>query len=491
MDRSAARLVLDGITVDFGATRALNEISFQVAPGEIVGLLGHNGAGKSTLLNVITGVVGATGGSFSVDGKSIKGRITPRESAELDITVLHQEPALVPNLTILENLFLVRTAPSATKQRQVAHEALALVGVHLPLDMPVESLSLAERQLVDLTRGLLGGDMKVLLLDEPTAALDKAGTDSLHALIRRFADHGTAILYVSHRLPDIIEVCSRIVVLRGGDLVVDGATAGFTAAKLAEALVPDIRSLDFVHVSPGDVRFEAEISEGKLRARSGEVVGLFGMAGGRQFDIAASISGAKGSLPTRYQLSGRTVQFSSTKKAIKHGVFYVPPDREIEGLVASQTALDNVLLPWYAESSSRGWWVSSKTGMETYGHARQSLDIRGPESNAEMSQFSGGNRQKHLLARWLYPKLPSLLVLSQPTQGVDVGAKLDIVEGVRDVSASGASVLVASSESDEIASMCDRAYVIHGSSIVEVRRSQYFNEDLLDALLSIGDAARM
>ncbi|MBL3700623.1 ATP-binding cassette domain-containing protein [Leucobacter luti] len=489
--RDATRLEYSGVTVEFGATRALDDVSFAAAPGEIIGLLGHNGAGKSTLCNVTTGVIQATSGAFSVDGVPVARRLTPREAAQLGITVIHQEPALAPNMTVLENLFLARQAPPAKDRRRLASEALATVGAQLPLEMPVEALGLGERQLVDLARGLLAGEMKVLLLDEPTAALGKAETEALHALIRSFAARGVTVLYVSHRLPDILEVCTRIVVLRGGGLVVDGPTTDFTPERLAEALVPDLRSLDFTHTEPGRPIMELPAGDelaDELVVRAGEVVGLFGMAGGEQFAIAAGLAGA--AHPRSYRLDGAEVRFSSPGQAIRRDVFFVPPDRDTEGLVGSETALDNVMLPWYGETGARGWWVSAASGAATYERARAALDIRGPGPDAEVSQFSGGNRQKHLLARWLYPALPKLLILAQPTQGVDVGAKLDIVEAVRDAAAAGAAVLVASSESDEIASMCDRAVTVLGDRLTSVPRSQNFNADLLASLLSAAEPAR-
>ncbi|MBC9953304.1 sugar ABC transporter ATP-binding protein [Leucobacter sp. cx-42] len=487
MTHENRRLVYNGVTVDFGATRALEDVNFSVAPGEIVGLLGHNGAGKSTLFNVTTGVIPATSGGFSVDGTTIERSLRPKEAAALGITVIHQEPALAPNMSIQENLFLARQTPSQAEQRRLATEALTAVGASLPLDMPVEALGLGERQLVDLARGMLSGEMKVLLLDEPTAALGKAETDALHALIRSFAARGVSVLYVSHRLPDILEVCTRIIVLRGGTVVVDGPTDDFTPAKLAEALVPDLRSLDFTHVAPGKEVLGYETSGGRITARAGEVVGLFGMAGGEQFDIAASIGGAKG--VCIYDFYSASLRVSSPRQAIRRGVFFVPPDRDTDGLIGSETALDNVMLPWYGETKAHGWWVNGSSGAGVYAQAREALDIRGPGSDAEVSQFSGGNRQKHLLARWLYPSKPKLLILSQPTQGVDVGAKLDIVEAARTAAANGAAVIVASSESDEIASMCDRSYTVLGDSLAELPRSATFNEDLLASLLALAEAA--
>ncbi len=488
MSKMDTRIAFDGVTVDFGATRALDDISFDVTPGEIVGLLGHNGAGKSTLFNVATGVIQASGGGFTIDGAQINRRLTPRDAAALGITVIHQEPALAPNMSVVDNLFLARDAPRGTDRAARAKEALATVGANLPLDMPVEALGLGERQLVDLARGLLSGEMKVLMLDEPTAALGRAETDSLHALIRDFASRGVSVLYVSHRLPDILEVCTRIVVLRGGKLVVDGLATDFTPARLAEALVPDLRALDFTQMDVGAQILQFATPAGPITACAGEVVGLFGMAGGEQFSIAARLAGAAAQ-PQEYALSGEKVKFKSPNQAIRRGVFYVPPDRETEGLVPSESGIDNVMLPWYSSGGSRGWWVNARSGVDVYEHARQALDIRGPEGNAEVSQFSGGNRQKHLLARWLYPAQPTLLVLSQPTQGVDVGAKLDIVEAARAAAQRGAAVVVASSESDEIASMCDRAYTVLGDRFAQVPRTSNFNEDLLSSLLALAERA--
>ena len=513
---AAPRLAYSGVTVEFGATRALDKVSFAAAPGEIIGLLGHNGAGKSTLCNVTTGVIQASSGEFSIDGVPVSRKLTPRDASQLGITVIHQEPALAPNMTVLENLFLARKAPHRHERRRLASEALATVGADIALDMPVETLGLGERQLVDLARGLLAGEMKVLLLDEPTAALGKAETEALHALIRSFAARGVTVLYVSHRLPDILEVCTRIVALRGGRQVVDGPTADFTPAKLAAALVPNLRSLDLTHTAPGRPLVELtragkggavgtlgsaaeplgggaqaqqlDHAEAELVVRAGEVVGLFGMAGGGQFALAARLGGAAEPLP--FRLDGGAVRFTSPARAIAHGVFFVPPDRDTEGLISSETALDNVMLPWYGRFGAGGWWVTSRSGASVYERARAGLDIHGPAADAEVSQFSGGNRQKHLLARWLYPVTPRVLILAQPTQGVDVGARLDIGEAVRAAAADGAAVIVASSESDEIASMCDRAVTVLGDELRAVPRSPQFNEDLLASLLTPAAAVR-
>lgn len=485
--KSETRLEYESVSVDFGATRALSDISFSVQPGEIVGLLGHNGAGKSTLFNVTSGVIAASEGFFRVDGVDVGGNLSPREAAELGITIIHQEPALAPNLSVYENLFLARRGPAGEDRKSQALEALAVVGADIPLDMPVEALSLGERQMVDLARGMLSGEMKVLLLDEPTAALGKAETDALHALIRGFADRGVAVIYVSHRLPDIMEVCTRIIVLRGGKMVVDDAVTAFTPEKLAKALVPELRESEFLETTVEDVVMSVDSPEGPIVGRQGEVIGLFGMAGGEQFALMARLAGVTD--PIEYELEGQRLKVKSPKHAISRGVFFVPPDRETEGLIASETGKDNVMLPWYSATRSRGWWLDNQTGSGVYDRARRALDIHGPSGDAEVSQFSGGNRQKHLLARWLYPAKPTVLLMAQPTQGVDVGAKLDIVDAVRTAAKNGACVFVASSESDEIASMCDRSYVLLGNHVASTPRSDSFNADLLATLLSLAEPA--
>lgn len=478
------RLEYENVSVSFGATRALSDVSFSVSAGEIVGLLGHNGAGKSTLFNVTSGAISASGGSFRLDGQNVGGDLSPREASELGITIIHQEPALAPNLSVLDNLFLTRPVERRADRKGEARKVLARVGADVPLDIPVDALSLGQRQLVDLARGVLAGEMKVLLLDEPTAALGKAETDSLHALIREFAADGVAVVYVSHRLPDIMEVCTRIAVLRAGELVVDGPADTFTPERLAKALVPELRQAEIIQTSPGEEVFKLGNEAEEISVRAGEVVGLFGMAGGEQFKIAAQLGGA--GMGTEYQFLGAKIRVSHPRQAMRRGIFFVPPDRDKDGLIASETAKDNVMLPWYGREG--GWWVSQKTGGETYARARRALDIHGPAGSAEVSQFSGGNRQKHLLARWLYPADPKLLILSQPTQGVDVGAKLDIVDAVRTAAKDGAAVVVASSESDEIASMCDRSYVLSGGRVSSLNKTDDFNSALLSELLALSES---
>ncbi|MFS0732201.1 sugar ABC transporter ATP-binding protein [Microbacterium sp. 1P10UB] len=481
------RLALTDIGVRFGATLALDEIDFEVPAGQIVGLLGHNGAGKTTLFNVVSGVIAATSGRFSIDGQDTGRGLTPRDASDLGITVIHQEPALAQNLSVLDNLYLGRPGRGHRAERAAAaRAALDRVGSSVALDTPVGALGLGDRQLVDLARGLLAGDMKLLLLDEPTAALGRAETDYLHDLIRSLAAEGVTVMYVSHRLPDILTVCDRIVVLRGGRIVKDDDAASFTPSLLASALVPDIQENVFADARIGERMLETTRGS-QVIAHAGEVVGLFGMAAGEQFDLLSALGGQDG----RYSvlLGGTRTTVTSPADAITKGIFLVPADRERDGLVQEQTALESVLLPWYSRPWWRAFWVTGSSGLDVYRRAREDFGITGPDHTAAISSFSGGNRQKHLLARWTHPQTPRVLLLAQPTQGVDVGAKVDIVRVVRETAARGVCVVVASAESDEIASMCDRSYVMVGDRVSEVARSDRFDENLLGELLALAAAA--
>ena len=483
------RIAFDALTVDFGATRAVDQFTMSAGAGEIIGLLGHNGAGKSTIVNVATGAVPWTAGTISIDGAEIRLGSSPREIAQIGVTVVHQEPALVPNLSILDNLELGRRPTGSRRARaDEARAALAEVGADLALDLPVATLSLGERQLVDLARGVLEGEIKVLFLDEPTAALGAEETTALHALIRTFADAGAVVFYVSHRLPDILDVCTRITVMNTGRIVMDAPAAGLQVEDLSEALAPGTVRAAFTPRHSDRVALEIGYGATDLVVHRGEVVGLFGMASSDQFRLLESLYGLRPAEGVQ-RLGGDEFSPSDPRQALRRGVFYVPADRERDGLLATFTAQDNVLFPWYARLGAAGW-ITRRTGAALYAESRERLEVRGPGGEVPVSEFSGGNRQKHLLARWMFPEQPGVLLLAQPTQGVDVGAKADIVRAIRAFADAGSTIVVASAESDEITSMCDRAYVLYGGRSAELRAGSTLTDDaLLDTLLSLASGA--
>lgn len=479
------RLEFNAVSVLFGATQALRNLNLSIRAGEIVGLLGHNGAGKSTVLNVATGAVTMSSGCMRLDGAEVPQPLGPKFASDLGLAVIHQEPALAQNLSVMDNLLLMKeVAGGRGQRRETASAALARIDSSgaIALDQPVSSLSLGERQMVDLARGSLSGDVRVLFLDEPTAALGERETRALHALIRDFAERGTAVVYVSHRLPDILDVCTRIVVLRNGALVEDQPSARLTPKMLAHALAPDLDESETAATDPGEVALEVALDEG-LRFCKGEVVGLFGMAAGPQFELLDRLFGLGSAPPAK--LNGLPYRPRRPAAAIAQGVHLVPGDREQDGLVAGMSAYDNVALPWMG---LRG--ATRDSLQEAYRLSRRAFNVFGPGAEAPIAEFSGGNRQKHLLSRWIFPVSPTVLLLAQPTQGVDISAKRDIRKVVRQLAASGCAIVVASAETDEIATLCDRAYVFGGGTTCELQKSADFDAQLLNTLLTLTESHR-
>jgi len=482
-------ILIRNLSVLYGPTAALDGVDLTISKGQIVGLVGHNGAGKSTLINAITGAARPSVGDIRISGalvhRSYSGN--PLHMLRQGVRVIHQEPSLANVLSIADNITLNAVGEDRPRSERlsIAREALRNVGSRLDPSRLVATLDFGDRQIVDLARALLG-DVKVLLLDEPTAALGKEETDRLHALLLRLAQQGKAIVYVSHRLRDILDVCDRLVVLREGRIVMDRLNEGITARDLSEAVSPHVvRSADPVDMKKfrGDTLLKARWRGHPYAIARSEIVGLFGMAGGPQFEFAKALYGLGASKIT-VELDGRTLGIGSPAEAMKNGICYVSADRERESLFHSMSALSNLCVPWLGRLSQRGFL--SRTAMEhEYLRAREMLNIIGPGMGAAITKFSGGNRQKHVLGRWLTSiDRTRLLVLCQPNQGVDIGARADIARAIQDARAAGLTILVVSSEVDEIAHLVDRAYVCEQTPWVEVMRGPDFEQALMQTLIA-------
>jgi len=490
MSNSQAPLLeMRNINVTFGVTVALADEDFIVRQGEIIGLLGHNGAGKSTLVNVATGALRPNRGRMTMLGEQVPLRGSPAASASHGIKVMHQEPALADNLTIGENIVL-RSASERTpmrERRRVAQAALSRLGSDLDIDRPVESLDLSQRQIVDLSRAL-STKLNVLFLDEPTGALGRKETDRLHQILRELAADGQGIVYVSHRLRDILEVCTRIVVLRDGVTVMDTPAAGVSVDDLSEALSPGFAENELEHdhgvASPErpNVRLRLRLGDQTAELRDGEIIGLFGMAAGPQFALLESLFGIRPST-CEAELDDMGFAPRDPRRAIAKGVYFVTANREREALFKELSAAENLVLPWL-DRHSWGPFISERMVAATYAAAEEALMIRGAPANAPITTFSGGNRQKVSLGRWMFAGTPSVLLLAQPTQGVDVGARREIARSVRRIAKQGVLVLVASAENDEIALMCDRAWVGDGTNWSEVAREHGWEQEMLRRLVA-------
>jgi ABC-type sugar transport system ATPase subunit len=455
-------LVMERIHVQFGTVTALHDEHLSVAPGEIVGLLGHNGAGKSTFVNVAAGAIRPQQGAMFVDGRRAEIFGNPREIERLGIKVIHQEPALVESLSVADNISLGRPEEwyGPARRKQYARKALHLLESAMNVDRFVSSLSLAERQGVDLARAL-SSDMKVLFLDEPIGMLGQQETDHLHSLLRELARRGKAIVYVSHGLRAALAVCTRLVVLRDGRVMLNEPAEALSVARLSDALAAGVGAATQPSTkAKAEIVLEVKQGQQLLQFQRGQIVGLFGMPAGPQLDMAARLFGVGG--PIEAKLDGALYAPTSPRNAIRRGVYYVSPDRERDGLLGHMSALENLVLPWIERHTWKGAYSRSKAAV-MFGKARVRLNITGGHMDGPVSELSGGNRQKIVLGRWIFGDRPRVLLLCHPTQGVDVATRLDIAKALRELANDGVTVLVSSSEADEIELICDAAYTCFGN----------------------------
>ncbi|MFD3654613.1 sugar ABC transporter ATP-binding protein [Streptomyces sp. NPDC058620] len=465
-------LEMTGIVKEFPGVRALSDVDFRLFPGEIHALLGENGAGKSTLIKVLTGVHPLDGGTITLDGTSVR-FASPLQAQQAGISTVYQEVNLCPNLSVAENIFIGRepTRGGRIQWKRLRREAAALVdrlGLDIDVTAPLSSYPLAVQQLVAIVRSVGTGDSdgegsgtKVLILDEPTSSLDRDEVLELFGLMRRLKDEGVAILFVSHFLDQIYEVCDRMTVLRNGTLVGEHLVRDLGQAGLVQLMIgKDVEQLEQLH----DHQLHAEVGESLLRAdglgrtggiapfdleiKKGEVVGLAGLLGSGRTELARLLFGADQPDSGKITIGGKPVPMSAPNDAIGAGVAFCSENRKAEGLVPDLTVRENIIL---ALQASRGWVrpVPAAQRDELVAKYIKALDIRPADPEARVGRLSGGNQQKVLLARWLITQ-PKLLILDEPTRGIDIGAKAQIQKLVVSLSEDGMSVLYIAAELEEV-----------------------------------------
>jgi galactofuranose transport system ATP-binding protein len=467
---------MSGISVTFGPVRALAGVDLRLRPGEVHALLGENGAGKSTLIKALTGVYPLDAGEIRVDGRlvSFSG---PAEAQAAGISTVYQEVNLCTNLTVGENVLLGREPRRAGRidwrgVRRRAAEVLARLHLDIDPSSSLGSHSVAVQQLVAIARAV-EVDARVLVLDEPTSSLDASEVIELFRVVRRLRDDGVAILFVSHFLDQVYEISDRMTVLRNGRLVGEHRTAELPRLQLVNEMVGrDLKVLEELDRAPAEPAAAGEapfleasglgrrgaIAPVDLTVRPGEVIGLAGLLGSGRTELARLLFGADRADSGEVVVGGRVVRLRAPRTAIAAGIGFSPEDRKADGVVADLTVRDNIVL---AMQAARGWMrrIPRRRQDELARRWIELLDIRPADPDSVVRNLSGGNQQKVLLARWLITQ-PRLLVLDEPTRGIDVGAKAQIQTLVADQATKGTAVVFISAELDEVVRLADRVLVL-------------------------------
>jgi simple sugar transport system ATP-binding protein len=472
---------MTGIEKAFAGVKALEQVDFRLFPGEVHSLMGENGAGKSTLIKVLTGAYSHDAGAIELRGERVS-YATPLDAQRGGISAVYQEVNLCPNLSVAENISIGREPRrlGAVRWRAVrkrAKEALARVNVDIDVSKQLSSYSIAVQQMVAIARAI---DIKadVLILDEPTSSLDQEEVDQLFGVMRTLKERGIAIVFISHFLDQIYEISDRITVLRNGKLVGEWPTAELPRVELvANMLGRELQTLEALEHRPkgGDAGGVPVLSAHQLGRRAavapfdlaihrGEVVGLAGLLGSGRTELARLLFGADRPDSGHIEIQGHTTNVRNPRVATAHKLAFCPENRRTEGLVEELTVRENIVLALQAQ---RGWLrpIPRRRQDELVDKWIKALDIRPADPERTVGTLSGGNQQKVLLARWLITE-PLVIILDEPTRGIDVGAKTEVQRLVRKLCDEGMSVLFVSAELEEVLRLSDRIEVLRDRKVI-------------------------
>jgi rhamnose transport system ATP-binding protein len=474
---SGELLQLASVAKSFGAVRALKGVSFNLKAGEIHALLGENGAGKSTLIKIITGAHQPDSGAIQIDGHDV-GTLSPASARKLGIACIYQQPALFPDLSVAENIGLRLEQGKAfsrvnwNSRRQRALQLLEHIGAEISPDAEIRSLSMPEQQLVEIACAL-GARARIVIMDEPTASLTQKETHLLFAVVRELRKNGVGIIYISHRLEEIFQLADRVTVLRDGESIGTNRVDEMNEATLIKLMVG--REISAIYPpaenAPGEAVFSLRnlncarggVHNVSLELRAGEILGLAGLVGAGRTELARTVFGITPADSGEILLDGQRVEIHSPQNAVARGIAYVPEDRRRHGVILEMPIAQNMTMAIHRKIFPGTWLRFGAERQLALDYIRD-LSIRTSGPDAPGNSLSGGNQQKVSLARWLAAK-PKVLILDEPTQGVDVGAKSEIHKIIRSLAKSGLAVLMISSDLPEILGMSDHIAVMRAGTI--------------------------
>lgn len=492
-------LTLSKLSKEFPGVRALDDVDFDLNRGEVHALIGENGAGKSTLIKVLGGLLQPTSGTIELRGEAVTFD-DPLRSQAAGISIIAQEFDLVPQLTVAENIFLGHEPRRAvgfidwpTARRRSA-ELLAELGLEVGPNERVEALSVADKQLVEIAKAL-SQDFEVVIMDEPTAALNSSEVDRLFDIVARLRERGVAIVYVSHRLSEIFRVADRVTVLRDGSVVgnesisscdedslVSMMLGGLVDQSLAERSEP--APAEKATFSVRNIAIPGVLEDVSFDVQPGEILGLAGLMGSGRAELLKALFGLQAASGGEVRVEDRPVTLKSPRQALEHGVFLLPEDRKAQGILPHLSSLENLLVGQLTGGLKSSVLIDGRSELKEYEEVKEFLGIRAHSPAQPVVNLSGGNQQKILLGRALISGC-RVLLLNEPTRGVDVGAKVEIYNGIRDLAERGVAVVVSSSEAPELVTLSHRCLVLSAGTIVKELRGQEITEEgLLAASVS-------
>jgi ribose transport system ATP-binding protein len=484
-------LEMRGINKAFGANLVLKNVRFSLNGGEICALLGENGAGKSTLMNILGGVIPADSGEIILDGKPVAFH-NPAESLGAGIAFIHQELNLINDLAVYENMFIGRELKQknglldAKRMCQETQAVFDRMGLQMDPKTMVRDLDSSYKQIVEITRALMM-NASIIIMDEPTSSLTEPEIERVFDMMQVLKAQGVGLVFISHKLKEVLQICTRYTILRDGNMVAEGAVADVTTDDLARFMVGhDIRTISLQRerkVSREILRVEKLSDQENFRnisfvARAGEILGITGLLGDGRSELFQAIFGAGSNYSGQVYFDGTPVKLHSTTQALDLGIGYLPRNRKENGIIKDMNILENGSIVTWPRLAKFGF-INRKLQSQQFDIQVKGLHIKLERATDLITSLSGGNQQKVILAKWLSIQ-PKLLILDNPTQGVDVGAKEEIYDIILDLADRGVAVVVLSSEAQEIIRVCNRALVMyHGVLQGELSSSQLNEHDIM------------
>lgn len=464
----------------FGGVKALDGVDLEIKKGEVHCLAGENGCGKSTIINIISGFYVPTAGTIEVDGKEYS-KMNTKLAIDSGIQVIYQDLSVFPNLTVMENLAITSELSKGKKfvnkkaYEETAKEALSKIGIHINLYDLVENLSIAEKQLIAISRALLN-DAKLIIMDEPTTAITKKEVKSLFEIIRQLQKKGISILFVSHKLDEVFEIAERFTIFRNGKNVASGDTKDLDRRKFAYYMTGrDIMEESYLYeeseekqtvLEVENLSREGEFEKVSFSVKQGEILGITGLLGSGRTELVETIFGYRKADSGSIKMLGERVSIETVKDAICHRIGYVPSDRINQGLFLEQSISDNISIEKWDTYKNRAGKLNRKKMIQDVKYWVEELAIVLHDIEDNVGMLSGGNQQKCVLAKWLLLDL-KLLILNGPTVGVDIGAKFDIYRIIKELARKGLSVIIISDDIPEILSNCNRIFVMRNGRLAE------------------------